>query len=132
MVKYRKLKTGDVANNMLERWLAFFDVNTPEEKLQEVVKMDSAIEEAFERINFVLQDKDTLDLYHRREMGLMDQREAIYTATEKGREEGIEIGIEKGREEGKLEIAKNLLIKGLSIDLIHETTGLDTQTIQSL
>jgi predicted transposase/invertase (TIGR01784 family) len=69
-------------------------------------------------------------------MGLMDQRDAIYTAAEKGREEGREegigIGIEKGREEGKLEIAKNLLIKGLSIDLIHETTGLDTQTIQSL
>jgi predicted transposase/invertase (TIGR01784 family) len=105
---------------MLERWLTFFDVNTPEEKLQEVVKMDSAIEEAFERIKSVMQDVDTLDLYHRREMGLMDQRDAIYTATE------------KGREESKIEIAKNLLNEGMPVDVIYRVTGLDTQTIQSL
>jgi predicted transposase/invertase (TIGR01784 family) len=128
MVKYRKLKTGDLANNMLERWLAFFDMKTPDEKLQEVVKMDSAIEKAFERINSVMQDKDTFDLYQRHEEWLMDQREEIYTATEKGREEGIGIGIEKG----KLEIAKNLLNEGMSVDIIYRVTGIDTQTIQSL
>jgi hypothetical protein len=31
-----------------------------------------------------------------------------------------------------MEIAKNLLRKGISIDVINETTGLDVETIQSL
>jgi predicted transposase YdaD len=41
-----------------------------------------------------------------------------------GREEGIERGIEK--------TARNALIKGLSIDVIHDITGLDTDTIRNL
>jgi predicted transposase/invertase (TIGR01784 family) len=132
MVKYRKLKTGDVANNLLERWLTFFDVNTPEDKLMEVVKMDSAIEKAFEQINFVMQDKETLRAYHMREMARMDWT----SATNYAKEEGIEIGMEKGIGIGAIqkqnEIAKNMLTKGLPIDFIHEITGLDTETIQKI
>jgi predicted transposase YdaD len=43
---------------------------------------------------------------------------------EKGREEGIERGIEKA--------ARNAIMKGLSIDLIHDITGLDAETIKNL
>jgi predicted transposase/invertase (TIGR01784 family) len=127
MVKFRKLKTGDFANN-LERWLTFFDVNTPDEILREVIKMDPAINKANERLNFVTQDKEFLRNYHLREMAMSDLTTAVDTATEKG----IEKGIEKGAMQKQIEIAKNLLGKGLSIDLIHETTGLDRETIQSL
>jgi hypothetical protein len=41
-------------------------------------------------------------------------------------------GINTAVEKSKIEIAKNLLGKGLSTDLIHETTGLDMETIQTL
>jgi predicted transposase/invertase (TIGR01784 family) len=112
MVKYRKLKTGDIAHNLLERWLTFLDVHTPEETLQEVIKMDSAINKANERLNFVTQDKEFLRNYHLREMAMMDWNSAINGATEKG----VEIGIEKGAMQKQIEIAKNLLKKGLSID----------------
>jgi predicted transposase/invertase (TIGR01784 family) len=44
----------------------------------------------------------------------------------------VDKGREQGRQEGKIEIAKNLLSKGLPVDFIQETTGLDTKTIQSL
>jgi predicted transposase/invertase (TIGR01784 family) len=124
MVKFRKLKTGDIANNLLERWLTFFDVNTPEKTLQEVIQMDSAINKAYERLNFVTQDKEFLRNYHLRQMAMSDWTTGINTATEKG--------IAEGAMRSKIEIAKNLLSEGLSMELIHKTTGLDIETIQSL
>lgn len=58
---------------------------------------------------------------------------------EKGREEGMEKGIEKGREEGiekgaylqKLEIAKGMLRKNLSLDMILELTGLPVAELEA-
>jgi len=128
MVKFRKLKTGDVANNLLERWLTFLDVNTPENTLQEVIHMDSAINKAYERLNFVTQDKEFLRNYHLRQMAMSDWTTGIDTATEKG----IAEGIERGAMQKQIEIARNLLGEGLSMELIHKTTGLDIETIRTL
>jgi len=116
MVKFRKLKTRDFANNPLERWLTFFDVAAPEKIIQEVIQMDSAISKANERLNFVSQDKEFLREYHIREMAMSDWTTGVNTAIEKSR----------------IEIAKNLLRKGMSAEFIHETTGLDMETIKEL
>jgi predicted transposase/invertase (TIGR01784 family) len=51
---------------------------------------------------------------------------------EKGMEKGREEGLEKGREEDRKDVARNALVKGLSLDLIHEITGLDIDTITNL
>ncbi|MDX5596480.1 MAG: transposase, partial [Wolbachia endosymbiont of Andrena labialis] len=57
-------------------------------------------------------------------------------ATEKGREEGkeegIQIGHEKGRKAEKIEVAKNSLKAGVSIDVIAQITGLSIDEIQKL
>ena len=116
MVKWRKLKTKDIANKPLERWVTYFDITTPEELLQEVIKMDSAISKDNERLNHVSQDKDFLRDYEMREMALMDWN----------------TGINSAKMDEKIEIAKNLLHEGLSLQLIQRTTGLDRETIQSL
>ena len=49
-----------------------------------------------------------------------------------GRQEGRQEGQQIGREEKAIEIARNALTKGLSIEMIHDITGLDTETIQGL
>ena len=116
MIKFKKQKTGDIANNHLERWLTFLDKDTPQEVLEEVVKMDSAISKANDRLNFVSQDKEFLRAYHMREMALSDWTTGINTAIEKS----------------KMEIARNALAEGASIEFIKKITGLDTETIQSL
>jgi predicted transposase/invertase (TIGR01784 family) len=116
MVKFRKLKTRDIVNHPLERWMTYFDVDTPEEVIQEVIQMDAAINKANERLNFVSQDKEFLRNYHMREMAMSDWTTGVNTAIEKNR----------------IEIAKNLLRKGMSAEFIQETTGLDRETIQSL
>jgi predicted transposase/invertase (TIGR01784 family) len=55
---------------------------------------------------------------------------------EDGWEGGLEKGIEKGREEGRKanneEVARNALMKGFSIDQIHDITGLNADTIRNL
>jgi predicted transposase/invertase (TIGR01784 family) len=66
----------------------------------------------------------------RKEEGILAQK--LDDATEKGRqegraegrEEGIQIGHEKGRKEREIEVAKNLLKAGVSVDIIAQTTGL--------
>jgi predicted transposase/invertase (TIGR01784 family) len=49
-----------------------------------------------------------------------------------GTKQGMEIGTKQGIEIGKIEIAKNMLNKRLTVDLIREITGLDEDTIKSL
>ena len=52
------------------------------------------------------------------------------------REEGLAIGRTEGRAEGQtektLEIARNLLAEGSSLELVQKTTNLDIQTIREL
>ncbi|MDG7053210.1 MAG: transposase, partial [Wolbachia endosymbiont of Alcedoecus sp.] len=45
---------------------------------------------------------------------------------------GIQIGHQKGRAEGKIEVAKNLLKAGVSVDIIAQTTGLPRAEIAQL
>ena len=54
-----------------------------------------------------------------------NERQHEYQLREEGREEGIEIG----REEAKLEVARNLLAKKMSVDFVAEITGLDIETV---
>lgn len=116
MVKFRRIKGKDIVNKPLERWMTYLDVTTPEETLQEVIKMDVAINKTNERLNFVSQDKDFLREYHLREMAQSDWTTGVNTAVEKN----------------KIEIAKNSLHEGLTMELIQRITGLDIDTIQSL
>jgi predicted transposase/invertase (TIGR01784 family) len=124
MVRFRRLKNKDIRNKPLERWLSYFDISTPEEELKEIIRMDSAINKTQERLDFVTQDKEVLREYHMREMALSDWTTGINTA--------IEQGIERGAMQKQIEIAKNMLRKELSMDLIHEVTGLDMETIMEL
>jgi hypothetical protein len=50
--------------------------------------------------------------------------DALVVEREEGREEGLE--------RGRVEIARNALTKGVSVEIISDITGLSTQTIQSL
>jgi len=45
---------------------------------------------------------------------------------------GLEEGLNKGMVKDKLEVAKKALAKGLSVEMIHDITGLDIETIGNL
>jgi hypothetical protein len=77
MVKFRRLKGKDIANNRLHRWLTFLNKNTNDNILEEVINMDTAIQKAQEKMIFVTNDKEKLRAYQMRMLALSDQVSGI-------------------------------------------------------
>ena len=67
-----------------------------------------------------MQDDEARKLYWGRQIAEMDRRAEIAFA------------LDKGEKRGEEKVARNALAKGLSIELIHEITGLDMETIADL
>ncbi len=61
-----------------------------------------------------------------------DVKNSIATAREEGKKEGLEQGLEQGRQQEKIEIARNLLKTGMSLDFVAQATGLSSQDILDL
>jgi predicted transposase/invertase (TIGR01784 family) len=116
MVKFRRLGDKDIRGNELHRWLTWLDKDSPEELIEEIVKMDTAIRKTEEKMVFVSGDKETLRAYHLREMAMSD-----WTS-----------GINYARQEGIKEVAQNLIAAGDPFDKIARVTGLDIETIKRL
>ncbi len=121
-----------------------YAAETNEEDLDKIVGSDVIIKRAYEEMNKFNWSEEELLAYEQMKKRIMDEiaafaqkfDEGVKVGHEKGREEGILIGHEKGREEGrkeeKIEVAKNLLKAGVSVDLIAESTGLPQAKIKQL
>ena len=90
------------------------------------------IEEAYEVLKKLSESEEVRLLYESREKAIRDEQARLYGARKEGKEEGRKEGREEGREEGKLEMAKNLLSRGVSPDIIAESSGLTPDAVQSL
>jgi predicted transposase/invertase (TIGR01784 family) len=113
MVKYRKAR--DKSDDPLIRWLAWFDRGSEPELIEEVVKMDNAIQTANERLLYVTGDEDAQRAYLVRFRAMCDMT-SMKNASHR---EGFKEGLSKGREEGREEILK-LFEQGLSIEEIKK------------
>ena len=95
MVKYRKqgrnMHRGFKAIDPLCRWLAWLDKSSPPELLAEVMKMDTAIQSANERMVHVTGDKEAIRAYWRHQMDLSDRTSELNYARDEGRDEVIEL-----------------------------------------
>jgi len=121
MVKFRRLRDnikGDRSflNDPLHRWMTFFDKNSPVELIEEVLKMDMAIQKAHERTAFITQDEVSMTEYIRREMALSDWNSAVGYHTR----------------EAKKDIAQKLKAKNMPVDQIIDVTGLTEKQINDL
>ncbi|GAB2782697.1 Rpn family recombination-promoting nuclease/putative transposase [Rhabdobacter roseus] len=61
-----------------------------------------------------------------------DLKNSLDTAWEEGREDGLMEGMEKGKAEGIVEVARNMLQKGVPTEVISEFTGLTVTQIEKL
>ncbi|MHC6204291.1 PD-(D/E)XK nuclease family transposase, partial [Breznakiellaceae bacterium SP9] len=120
MTKFRAMKEKDIKNNLLDRWMSFLDKMTPSETIEELTKMDTAIQKTAGQMDTLLRDPEALRLYHLRGMGMSDWTSGINDARK------------SGRIEEKEKTAKNALRKGLPLDLIQDLTGLSIERIQEL
>jgi predicted transposase/invertase (TIGR01784 family) len=51
---------------------------------------------------------------------------------EQGLEKGLKKGLETGRQEGKREVARNLILKGMEMQLVKELTGLSDHDLAQI
>jgi len=91
------------------------------EDVLEVLKMeDPAIAKAEQILDWLSCDKETLRLYDLRQKAIYDE----VTRIEGARDEG--------KKEGKIEVAKNMLKKGLDIAFVAEVSGLPESEVLEL
>jgi predicted transposase/invertase (TIGR01784 family) len=120
MVQWRKLREKDIASNPLHRWLTWFDEESQPDLVEEVLSMDSAIMAANERQEYIIQDEAAWRTYWSRR------------GAEHDRISGLNGARQEGEEKKAIEIARNALAKNIPLELIHEITGLDIETLASL
>lgn len=135
--KFAKNRVEELESTV-ERWCFFFKYaeDTTDEDLRNIAEKSPIIKLAYDELDkFRWNEKDLLAYEER----IMDLRKAegilaqkLDDATEKGRQEGRQEGIKIGAEKGKIEVAKNLLKAGVSIDIIAQTTGLPRAEIVQL
>ncbi|MCL1931753.1 MAG: Rpn family recombination-promoting nuclease/putative transposase [Treponema sp.] len=119
MVKWRK-QGGKGLDDPLNRWLAWFDEESPPELIAEVASMDNAIMAANERQHFIIQNEEEYEEYWMRRKMEHDRISSLNGARE------------EGEEKKAFEIARNALTEGLPIEVIRKITGLDIETINGL
>ena len=85
-----------------------------------------------DRIEELSNDKETIELYTELTNEELIRNTYAYRAEAKGKAEGRAEGLAEGKEETQLEIAKNLLRKKISKDVIRETTGLSLEKLEKL
>jgi len=73
-------------------------------------------------------DEFVLHEWEKEKLDALVEYEKISNAQEEGKIEGIE----QGSRQEKLEIAKNMLVKGTDIEYISEVTGLTKKEIEKL
>ncbi|MDR1675985.1 MAG: Rpn family recombination-promoting nuclease/putative transposase [Tannerella sp.] len=121
MVKFKRCPVKDIHSNALHRWLSFMDKDTINETIEEVTAMDTAIQKAQEKIQYVSNDKEALHAYLLREMALSDYTSGVNFHRREGRQEGI-------RESQEFTVI-NAKRKGYSIELIRDITELSESDI---
>ena len=128
MEKWRNLSYKDIQGNPLHRWLVWLDPKSPLELVEEVIKMDTAIQKAQERQDYVLSYEDAQRIYNIRQKARWDYISATNYAREEGRKEGLEDGLKEGKEA----VARKALAEGLSLEFVQKITGLDIETLEKL
>jgi len=101
-----------------DKWIYFVKNASDMTIIPKEMQEPKEIREAFEAANRLTWSKEELDAY---------DDKGIYIQEERGR---IEYAKEEGKKEKALEIAKTMLSKGISIDIIVEATGITREEIE--
>ena len=118
--KFRRKKNKDYRENDIERWLMFLEKDISETTLKELMSLDTAIEKAEQKIEYLSSDEEAMRIYYERERSLHERANMISSAEA------------RGLQRGKLEIAKNLLNMNIQLEQIVSATGLTEEEINKI
>ncbi|MEG2057756.1 MAG: Rpn family recombination-promoting nuclease/putative transposase, partial [Romboutsia sp.] len=129
--KLKKLEKSDKVVDLLEGWVEF--LRDPESEVVRKLEMSNIeIREAKDELYRLSRSSKERELYFMREKSLKDEMSALANAEEKGIQKGIEKGMQKGREEEKISIARNMILNGISSEIISNITGLTIEEIDNI
>ena len=118
--KFRKKKDKDYRENAIERWLMFLEKDTPETTLKELMSLDTAIEKAEQKIEYLSSDEEAMRIYYERERSLHERANMISSAEERGDLNRAKIAI------------RNMLSKGMSKELISEMLEVSIDLVEEV
>jgi len=131
--KFRK--SNPDMNNKLNQWLAIID-DEDRGKIEMAKEKNEVIKQAEVEIRYFTESEKARYLEDMRDLWESDRVSELNYEKEIAQKEGMEKGIKEGRKEGrkeeKIEIAKKLLLKKISIEDIEEITGLTEKEIKKL
>ena len=117
--KMKNVKRVEEVKNKLEAWLYF--INQPDSELvQELEKVEVEIKEAKAELIRLSGDRKERERYEKRRESRLNEISALSYAEE------------KGVKRRNIEIAKNLIQKGLDDNFIIETTGLSVEEVREI
>ena len=117
--KMKNVKRVEEVKNKLEAWLYF--INQPDSELvQELEKVEIEIKEAKAELIRISGDRKERERYEKRRESRLNEISALSYAEE------------KGVKRRNIEIAKNLIQKGLDDNFIIETTGLSVEEVREI
>jgi len=123
IIELSKIKGRENEKDQLLDWLIFLE-NPESERVTLKMEENENLKDAVEKLNKISEDEKMQRIIELREKAIRDEH-AIY-------EKGVNDGIEKGSKEKELQIAKNMLKKGIKESDIKEITGLTKEEIEEL
>ena len=97
---------------------------------------DKVFDRLFEEAEIAKFTPQEMREYEASKMAYRDIKNSIDTAKQEGKQEGLaegmELGIEKGMNQKALDIARNMLVDGVDINLIMKYSGLTQEQIEKL
>ena len=130
IIELAKLKDKD-SKEKLKEWCKF--IKAPESVEEATMK---EIKRAKEELDKISQDKKERRLAELREKAIMDEmaiRDSGYNdGFAEGKKDGLEEGIKEGEKKKTIEIAKEMLAKGIEIELIKEITKLSEEELENI
>jgi len=109
--------------SILWKWMKFLSSKTREE-FEMIAQGNPEIRKATDILYELSQDEKVLAEYEVREKAWRDRISAMNASEKRGREEGWR--------EREVELARNALAEGLSVEVVQKITGLDAETVARL
>ena len=131
IIELSKVKGRENEKDQLLDWLIFLE-NPESERVTRKMEENENLKEAVEKLNRISEDEKMQRIIELREKAIRDEHAIYAKGVEDGIEKGITEGKNKGAKEEKLQIAKNMLKKGMNASDIKEITGLTKEEIEKL
>ena len=112
-------------------WAKFINAEKKEE-FEMLAEKDSYLNQAYQKLQVISQDKEKRLEYEAREKAIRDHNQLLYEAKQSGIQEGIQKGVQEGSQKEALRIAKDLLTLHVPDETILKSTKITEKQLLDL